>query len=266
VASVMLALVCWLLPYERRTNNPLAAVCQLVVLTNLQIALLLKVYKEEEKAVLRASGSEDVRSAADAARDEYARVASTCGVALVVLYALPALLALGLMVRDLSKREVWQEISEEIAKPAKPPAKSRPSKLLRRSQCRIAMARVSVRSSARPLEGKRFGVTERMSLDANGTRRVEASRRNSSAGSGAGSGAGLAAVYLANRLTPTAGKEGRQPISRLRGKDSVVVARPAVTSRHTLAHANLSIGALLLRAHARTSHKCTRTHLKCTRN
>jgi len=112
LAGITLALISWSRPYKWRTSNYLAAACQLVVLLNLLVALLLKGHKDKEQLEeCRAKDTDDVRRALREARDEYEAVASFCGGALILLYACPLLMAAGLIVRDARTKEVWQEVS-----------------------------------------------------------------------------------------------------------------------------------------------------------
>ena len=83
LAGVILALISWLRPYAQQSSNYLATTCQLVLLGNLQIAMLLKGYKadeqlEVERASSRAFNTTDVVSDTQAARDEHEQQSIKC--------------------------------------------------------------------------------------------------------------------------------------------------------------------------------------------
>ena len=91
----MLALIAKISPYKQRSDGLLALLCQLVILVNLQLAILLKGLTEQAiLAELQATSSGDVEGVVLATRDRYASLAHVIGAVLVVLCVLPAIVVL----------------------------------------------------------------------------------------------------------------------------------------------------------------------------
>jgi len=89
-------------PYKNTTDNLLGLLCQLVILVNLLLAMLLKgLEAEAENALLSVVSTDDALSALEAARAEREDFEGRIGLALMVLGGAPFLIAVILFFYDV---------------------------------------------------------------------------------------------------------------------------------------------------------------------
>ena len=105
ISTFMLTVVAYLLPYKHITDDLLAQLCQLVVLLNLLLAMLLKGKQDETESqvLLSATESTDPIGAIAEARAELSDLENAVGIALLLMSSLPIPIALGLLAYDMRK-------------------------------------------------------------------------------------------------------------------------------------------------------------------
>ena len=137
----MLTVVAYLLPYKHITDDLLAQLCQLVVLLNLLLAMLLKGKQDEteSRVLLSATEATDPIGAIAEARAELDDLERAVGIALLLLGSLPIPIALVLLAYDMRKEALLGYSPYDLWRPEVPLNHLLPEAAMRRSVARASL-------------------------------------------------------------------------------------------------------------------------------
>ena len=141
ISTFMLTVVAHLLPYKHITDDLLALLCQLVVLLNLLLAMLLKGKQDEteSRVLLSATEATDPIGAIAEARAELDDLERAVGIALLLLGSLPIPIALVLLAYDMRKEALLGYSPYDLWRPEVPLNHLLPEAAMRRSVARASL-------------------------------------------------------------------------------------------------------------------------------
>ena len=141
ISTFMLAVVAYFVPYKHFTDDLLAQLCQLVVLLNLLMAMLLKGRQDEteNRVLLSATKATDPIKAIAAVRAELRDLEDAISVTLLLLSLLPIPIALVFLAYDMRKEAQLGYNPDDLWRPEVPLNLWRSESVKRKSIARASM-------------------------------------------------------------------------------------------------------------------------------